>query len=169
MNPRTYNCKLWDNSVSQMWKCFSFWGTLSPDPILGLCPGTHSETSEFRPQTTTYAPSKNFSNPALIMIEVSNASECKCYIHNEGEPTIAHTHSHTCRRVYIDLKETHCARSEIRSYIQSRRNTHFDPSGELDEFGIYSASCYSHNFENIAFLELDICTAHSDCYVSCAL
>jgi len=26
------------NSVLEMLKCFSFWGTLSPDPLPGLCP-----------------------------------------------------------------------------------------------------------------------------------
>jgi len=43
------------NSVSQMSKCFSFWGLCALDSPLGLCPGPHLGTSEFHPQTPILA------------------------------------------------------------------------------------------------------------------
>jgi len=75
-----YSKKYCYNNPAQMSKCISFWGTLSPDPLLGLFPKPHSGTSEFRPQT----PSKNFSNPApgelLVLLccagQLSGVVEC---------------------------------------------------------------------------------------------
>ena len=54
-DPRDTTANYGQNSVrvSRMSKCLSFWGTSSPDHT-EACPGPHSGTSEFCPQTPTF-------------------------------------------------------------------------------------------------------------------
>jgi len=48
------------NSVSQMSKCFSLWGTSSPKPLPELFPVPHSGTSGFHSQTQTFNSQQKF-------------------------------------------------------------------------------------------------------------
>jgi len=82
--PRTYNCKLetkWCFTDGKMLQLLLLPRTSSGLPTVAL-PWTHSETSEFRPQTPIFAPGKHFSNPAPIYIWDLNRGHCFFLCHS---------------------------------------------------------------------------------------
>ena len=65
--PTTCNCKLWTKQCFIDVKMLQLLRKFDLQTSTGAFPGPHPGISEFRPQTLTFdAPSKNFSNSALV-------------------------------------------------------------------------------------------------------